>query len=176
MMEELSAHIMDLVTNSLRAGARNIIVSVEKDPSGDTLTMVIGDDGSGMDDEAQKRVLDPFYSTKAGRKVGLGVPLLKGTAETTGGSFSLVSSPGVGTEVRASFDASHPDLPPLGNLKETAFVLIVGNPEIDFLFRYRDDEHDFVLDTKEMRELLDGVPLNHPEVINFLHKYLDEHM
>ncbi len=176
MMEELSAHILDLVTNSLRAGAQNILVSVERNEDGSLLTITVKDDGVGMDEETQKRVLDPFFSTKAGRKVGLGVPLLKGTAETTGGAFSLSSKKGAGTEIRASFDAGHPDLPPLGNLKDTIFVLIVGNPEVNFLFRYRDHEKDFFLDVKEVREVLDGVPLNHPEVINFLHKYLDEHI
>jgi hypothetical protein len=176
MMEELSDHIMDLVTNSLRAKAQNILVSVERNPACPLLTITVSDDGSGMDEEMQKKVQDPFFSTKAGRKVGLGVPLLKGTAETTGGSFSLSSEPGKGTEIRAVFDATHPDLPPLGNLKDTILVLIVGNPEVSFTFRYTDAEKRFLLDTKEMKTLLDGVPLNHPEVVNFLRKYLDEQL
>jgi signal transduction histidine kinase len=176
MMEELCAHIMDLVTNSLRAKAQNILVSVELSPATRHLTLIIKDDGMGMDEETRRKVLDPFFSTKAGRKVGLGVPLLKGTAETTGGSFSLASEPGKGTEICALLDADHPDLPPLGNLKDTILVLVVGNPDVNFTFRYTDSHKDFLLDTKEVRDLLEGVPLNHPEVINFLRKYLDEHL
>jgi signal transduction histidine kinase len=176
MMEELSAHILDLVTNSLRAHAQNILVAVERNPAKSRLTITVRDDGTGMDEETQGKVQDPFYSTKAGRKVGLGVPLLKGTAETTGGSFRLSSEPGKGTEIQASFDTTHPDLPPLGNLKDTIFVLTIGNPDVNFTFRYVDADREFLLDTKEVRDLLEGIPLNHPEVINFLSKYLDEHL
>jgi hypothetical protein len=127
-----------------------------------------------MDQETVRKVQDPFFSTKAGRKVGLGIPLLKGTAETTGGSFSITSEPGRGTEIRAVFDVHHPDLPPIGGLKDTILVLVVGNPEVDFLFRYSGDGRDYVLDTKEVKEVLEGVPVNHPEVIKFLTKNLDE--
>ncbi len=172
MMEELASHIMDLTANSLRAGARLIEVSMLK--TGDTLTLMVRDDGSGMDAETVRRVQDPFFSTKTGRTVGLGIPLLKGTAETTGGSFSIVSEPGRGTEITAVFDLHHPDLPPVGNLKDTILVLVVGNPDVDFLFRFTGDGKDFTLDTKELKKVLDGVPLNHPEVIKFLSKNLDE--
>jgi hypothetical protein len=176
MMDEIASHIIDIVANSVRAQARNISVTIIKATEEGTLTLSIKDDGVGMDSTAAQKVLDPFYSTKAGKKVGLGVPLLKGTAETTGGSFHLSSAVGVGTEIFASFDIHHPDLPPLGNLRDTILVLVIGNPETDFHFQVTTDSKDFVLDTKEIRGVLDGVPINHPDVITFLSKYLDENM
>lgn len=176
MMDEISSHIMDIVANSLTAGAHNISVLIEKDSAGSLFILDIKDDGVGMDSEMTKKVQDPFFSTKTGRKVGLGIPLLKGTAETTGGAFSLTSEPGRGTRIRATFNANHPDLPPLGNLKDTILVLAVGNPEVNFLFRYKNSVKDFLLDTAEVKDLLGGVPINHPEVISFLSKYLDEHL
>ena len=162
--------------NSVTAGAQNIAIAVEKDPGTSILSLTISDDGSGMDADMAMKVQDPFFSTKTGRKVGLGIPLLKGTAETTGGSFRLTSAKGEGTSIRATFDSRHPDLPPLGNIRDTFFVLIASHPEIDFNLRYSVDGKDFLLDTAEWRNELDGVPLNHPEVIGFLSNYLDEHL
>ncbi len=129
-----------------------------------------------MDRETKEKVLDPFYTTKKGKKVGLGVPLLKVTAETTGGTFRLSSVVGQGTEIFATFDLSHPDLPPLGNIRDTMLVLVVGNPETDFRFSLKVDSRQFVLDTQEIKLLLEEVPINHPEVITFLGKYIDENM
>jgi hypothetical protein len=176
MMDEIASHIIDIVANSVTAKATYIIVEITKDTGRDFLNLHIKDNGVGMDEETVKKVLDPFYSTKIGKKVGLGVPLLKGTAETTGGSFRVSSVMGEGTEISASFDLSHPDLPPLGNLRDTILVLVVGNPDTDFRFQVTIDAKEFVLDTKEIKLLLDGVPINNPDVITFLSKYLDENM
>ena len=176
MMEDIASHIMDIVMNSVTAKAKNISIDIDKDGVANTLSLAISDDGVGMDRETAQKVQDPFFSTKTGRKVGLGIPLLKGTAETTGGSFSLQSASGRGTSIRATFDAGHPDLPPLGNLKDTFLVLIVSHPEVDFTLRYCVDGKDFSLVTKELKTQLEDVPVNHPEVINFLSKYLDEQL
>ncbi len=175
-MEDLSSHIMDIVMNSVTAGAKHIAITIAKDPQTAIMSLSVSDDGRGMDAEMAQKVQDPFFSTKTGRKVGLGIPLLKGTAETTGGSFALTSEKGAGTSITATFDSRHPDLPPLGNIRDTFFVLIVSHPEIDFDLRYAVDGKDFLLDTAEWRRELDGVPLNHPEVIGFLSNYLDEHL
>jgi anti-sigma regulatory factor (Ser/Thr protein kinase) len=176
MMDEIASHIIDIVANSVTAKATCITVEITQDTEKNLLSLHIKDDGVGMDEETVKKVLDPFYTTKIGKKVGLGVPLLKGTAETTGGTFHLSSDIGKGTEIFASFDLNHPDLPPLGNLSDTMLVLVVGNPDTDFYFQIRSNSREFILDTKEMKHLLDGVPINHPDVITFLSKYIDENM
>lgn len=176
MMDEIASHILDIVANSVAAKATRIIVEVLKDETKNTLSLRIKDNGIGMDEETAQKVLDPFYTTKIGKKVGLGIPLLKGTAETTGGTFKLSSAVGEGTEISVSLDLDHPDVPPLGNLRDTILVLIVSNPATDFLFRVTTDSREFVVDTREMRELLDGVPVSHPDVIEFLTKYIDENM
>jgi hypothetical protein len=176
MMDEIASHIMDIVANSVSAKANNIIVAITKDTKKVLLTLRIKDDGIGMDEDMARKVQDPFFSTKIGKKVGLGIPLLKGTAETTGGIFRLSSVVGEGTEIFVSFDLNHPDLPPLGNIRDTMLVLVIGNPDTDFRFQIKGDTKEFILDTKEIKHLLDGVPINHPDVITFLSKYLDENM
>jgi hypothetical protein len=176
MMDEIASHIMDIVANSVSAKATYITIEITRDSGRSLLSLHIKDDGVGMDEETVKKVLDPFYSTKTGKKVGLGVPLLKGTAETTGGTFRLSSGIGKGTEIFATFDLNHPDLPPLGNLRDTMLVVVIGNPDTDFHFHIQRESNVFIMDTKEIRHLLDGVPINHPDVITFLSKYIDENM
>lgn len=176
MMDEIASHIIDIVANSVTAKATDVSIDIVKDTDRNLLTLHIKDNGVGMDEETEKKVLDPFYTTKKGKKVGLGIPLLKGTAETTGGTFRLSSVVGQGTEIFASFDLSHPDLPPLGNIPDTMLVLVLGNPDTDFSFNVAIDSKKFVLNTKEIKSLLEGVPINHPEVITFLSKYIDENM
>lgn len=176
MMDEISSHIIDIVANSVTAKATCVTVEIVQDAGNNLLSLHITDDGVGMDEDTINKVLDPFYTTKVGKKVGLGVPLLKGTAETTGGTFTLSSTVGKGTEILATFDLTHPDLPPLGNIRDTMLILVVGNPDTDFRFLIKKDSREFILDTKEMRGILDGVPINHPDVITFLTKYIDETM
>jgi len=175
-MEELCSHIMDIVTNSITAKAKHIEVSIFEDHSNGLLMLSFKDDGTGMDFDTAQKVQSPFFSSKKGRKVGLGIPLLKGTAETTGGTFSLISEKGKGVEIYASFSLTHPDLPPLGNLKDTIFVLIVGNPEIDFIFHYKVDKKEFTFNTADIKRLLENVSITNPEVTNFLSNYLDENL
>jgi hypothetical protein len=174
VLEELSDHLMDISMNSVRAGAKNVALSVVADEAQHRLTILITDDGVGMSEEAVKNVTDPFFSTKTGKKVGLGVPLLKGAAEMCEGEFHIRSAPGKGTEIEAVFALGHPDLPPLGDVKETMFLLSVSNPEVRFSFRYDVGGKEFLLDTGEMKDALGGVPLNHPEVIGFLRRYVEE--
>jgi len=176
MLERLTDHIMDIAMNSVRAGGRNVSIAVISKKERNLLTITISDDGSGMTEDVARAAMDPFFSTKEKKGVGLGIPLLQGAAEMCGGDFSLESSPGKGTTVRAAFALDHPDLPPLGNMKETVLLLCVSNPEVRFVFRYQDDGREFVLDTGEIHELLGGVPINHPEVIDFLERYLEEHL
>lgn len=176
MMDDIASHLIDIVANSVTAHATYISIDIMMDTNKNLLTLHVKDNGIGMDDETEKKVVDPFYTTKKGKKVGLGVPLLKGTAETTGGTFRLSSEVGHGTEIFASFDLTHPDLPPLGNIRDTILILVVGNPDTDFRFRLKNNSKEFILDTKEIKEHLAGVPINHPDVIAFLIKYIDENM
>lgn len=173
-MDEISSHIMDIAMNAIAAKAKRIEISITVDPKKALLSLFFKDDGIGMDSAMIQKVQDPFFSTKTGKKVGLGIPLLKGTAETTGGHFSLTSEVGHGVEIHASFRLNHPDLPPLGKLKDTILVLVVGNPDVDFVFKCTLNEKEFVFDTTAMRAILGDVPLNDPEVVKFFINYLDE--
>ncbi len=173
-MEELSLHIIDLVENSKRAGAKNIRVEIRMWSEKDLLCLKVSDDGCGIKPEEILKVQDPFYSTKKNKKVGLGIPLLKQNAEMCDGKFEINSSPGKGTEVLACFKLSHIDRPPIGNLDDTILTLIVGSPEFNIEFIVSFDNSEFSLSTEELKKILGPVPLSNPDVIKFLKNYIDE--
>lgn len=174
MMPEISLNILDIAENSTRAGASLVTIEVAVDTAADTMTVVIADDGCGMTKEQVASVTDPFFTTRTTRKVGLGVPFLKQAAELTGGSFRIESEPGLGTTVTAVFGYSSIDRQPLGDMDGTILTLIDCHPDVDFLYIYRYNEKSFELDTRQMREILGGVPLNSQDVTEFIRQYLKE--
>lgn len=174
-MFELSLHILDLVQNSITAGATLVTIEVIQDSENDVLIIVIKDDGKGMDEAFLKKVISPFATTRTTRKVGLGIPMFKQCAEMCNGSFELTSEVGVGTELRATFQKSHMDLPPIGDLVDTIRSLILGAPEKpDFQLLYKIDDRAFDFDTREIRQVLGGVPLNESAVMEWIHEALKE--
>ncbi len=174
-MPELALHILDLVQNSVSAGATRVVITICYDTAGDTLLISIEDDGKGMSPELLSRVTSPFTTTRTTRKVGLGIPLFKQLAEMCSGKLTIESTVGKGTKTQATFAASHMDLPPMGDLKGTLETLIIANPERpDFCMVYRVDEEEFVFDTAEIREAVGGLPLNEPEIIAWIGQYIAE--
>lgn len=167
-MQDLSLHILDIVENSLAAGARRVEIRIEEDLQADRMTIEILDDGCGMDEEMVKRALDPFFTTKTVRRVGLGLPLLAEACRMSNGQLCLQSCPGGGTTVKATFQRSHIDRKPLGNMGDTLVTLIVGHPEVDLLYEHRKDGAHFSLDTREIRAELGNVPLNAPKIASGL--------
>jgi 3',5'-nucleoside bisphosphate phosphatase len=139
-MEDLSLHILDIVENSLSAGASWIKISLVEDTRKDLLLLEIQDNGKGMDAAMQGQALDPFYTTRSTRRVGLGLPLLAQAAQQCEGRLDIRSEPGQGTSVKALFRLSHPDLKPLGDISETLRTLLVGRPDLDLHFEYRQDD------------------------------------
>ena len=174
MMPEIALNVLDIAQNSVRAEASLIQISVDVDEAADTLTITIEDNGCGMTAQQTARVTDPFFTTRTTRKIGLGVPFFKMAAESTGGSFSIQSEPGVGTKVTAVFGLSHIDRMPLGDMNGTIYTLITFNTQIDFLYTYTFNQRSFTLDTREFKNILEGVPLNNPEVSEYIRQFLNE--
>ena len=174
MLPEISLNVLDIAQNSIRAEADLIEIGVYIDRKADTLTVIINDNGCGMTKEQIAHVEDPFFTTRSTRKIGLGVPFFKMSAIITGGSFEITSEVKVGTKVKAVFVLSHIDRMPLGDINSTIHTLVTYNTNIDFVYTYEFDGQSFVLDTRQMREILGGVPLDSPEVSEYIKEYLDE--
>jgi len=164
-MEDLSLSVLDISQNSLAAGARHLRIEVLGFPAKDLLEISIEDDGHGMRKDFLERVTDPFVTTRKTRKVGLGIPLLKMTAEMAGGEFSIESEPGVGTCVKATFRYTHIDRPPIGNMAETIVAIIQGNPDISLVYKRAEGQESFEFDTETVSAALVDIPLNEPVVL-----------
>ena len=175
-MPELALHILDLVQNSVSAGATRVVVTIAWDTSADTLLISIEDDGKGMPPELLARVASPFTTTRTTRKVGMGIPLFKMAAEMADGTFSITSEKGVGTTVTATFVLDHIDRAPLGDLADTVVTLIGGECRSDFVFDVRVNGKGFVFDTRELKAELDGVPVGEPEVLVFVRDMIKENL
>ena len=174
MMTELSLNVLDVAQNSVKAKASLIEISVISDTKSDKMTITIADNGCGMDKEQLRRVEDPFYTTRTTRKVGLGVSFFKLAAEVSGGDFSIDSTLGVGTTVKASFQISNIDRMPLGDMPATVHTLVTMNEHIDFIYTFKVDERSFVLDTRQFKEILGGVSFTVPEISAYIKDYLEE--
>ncbi len=178
-MKELSLNILDITENSVKAGAS--LTEILIDETADTLTISIKDNGCGMSEDVVKKVIDPFYTTRTTRSVGLGIPLFKLAAEMTGGSFEISSREQAlypndhGTVTKASFIKDHIDFTPLGDVASTLTTLIQGHPDTDFYFCHTKNGNEVTLDTRELREVLGNeVSLSEYEVIKWIESFLEE--
>lgn len=167
-MNDLSLHVIDIIQNSLSAGAKLIKLKVEEDYLLDRLAITIEDNGRGMSPEQVSKLEDPFFTSRTTRRVGMGIPLFKQSAEQSDGSLEVSSESGKGTIVKASFKHSHIDRPPLGDIANALILMVSANPDIDFYFSYICNNQEYVFDTLEVKEILDGMPLNDPSVIRML--------
>ena len=109
----------DLTQNALEAGADDVAVRLTETDR--EVSLVIADNGKGMTPDQLKRVIDPFWTDgikHPGRKVGLGIPFLVQTAESTGGSWNIESrhEGKTGTTVSCRFDLTNIDTPPVGDV------------------------------------------------------------
>jgi len=167
-MNDLSLHIIDIIQNSISAGATLITLVIIDDIDGNLLTVIIEDNGRGMSSEQVQRLSDPFFTTRTTRKVGMGIPLFRQSAEQSGGGLVVESTVGVGTKVTATFIHDNIDRPPLGDVANSFILMVSANPQLDFLLRYVYNGEEYVFDTVEIKEVLDGMPLNNPSVIKML--------
>ena len=174
-MRELSLNVMDIAQNSVTANASLITITVNESDKDDFLDIFIEDNGKGMTKEQVQSVIDPFFTTRKTRKVGLGIPLFKMAAEQTGGYLTIESEVGIGTKVHAHFVKSSVDMTPLGDINSTVKILIQCNPIIDFVFNHSTDNGEFTLDTRQLREVLgEDVPLSTPDVLEWIGGFLEE--
>jgi hypothetical protein len=172
-MRELSLHILDVLQNSLEAGATLVELAIEEDLTADQLVITVRDNGRGMDQATLARVVDPFYTTRMTRQVGLGIPLFQAAAERCNGSLRIISQVGKGTEVKAVFQHSHIDRAPLGDMTATLLSFILGGI-CDLSYIHRVNDQQFMLNTAEMRAELGEVSLSHPVVREWLREYIAE--
>lgn len=107
--EQFELALLNLTANARDAmphgGGCSIIVTREND---DWISVAIEDTGEGMSEETRQRVFEPFFTTKpAGIGTGLGLSVVLGLVERSGGRMTIESEPGKGTTVTMSLRRGH---------------------------------------------------------------------
>jgi signal transduction histidine kinase len=120
----------------IREALTNLVFNaVDAMPEGGTLTMrtralatghveiEVGDSGVGMDEDSQRRCLEPFFTTKGERGTGLGLAMVYGMVQRHSAEVGIESAVGKGTTVRLRFaEATRPEPMPV----PVAAVLLTG--------------------------------------------------
>jgi len=163
-VRELSLHVLDVIENGLEAGASRIQVRIEENQEADLLRIEIIDNGKGMGRELIEKALDPFYTTRKTRHVGLGLPLFRDAARRCDGDLVLRSESGKGTVVEATFRLNHIDRAPLGDMPSALMAALLSEHPADLSYLHRIGDLEFELDTAEIRKELGEVPLHHPKI------------
>jgi anti-sigma regulatory factor (Ser/Thr protein kinase) len=173
-LEDLSLHILDIVENAIAAKADRIEISIIEESKEDRLVIEIKDDGIGMDEEVSQKAIDPFFTTRTSRRVGLGLSLMAQAAQEAEGNLRIESELGKGTKVTATFQYHHIDRKPLGSMIETMTTLLLGNPELNISYTHQKEGKSYTLNSQWLKERFkDRFPTN-PEVIQWMRKHLHE--
>lgn len=173
-MRDLSLHLLDIVQNSISAGADKIDIKICADKANDRICIEINDNGAGMDESFLKEVLSPFSTSRKTRRVGLGIPLLEAACTRADGGLDITSVRFKGTSVKACFKISHIDRAPLGDVAQTMVNLIMGSPDIDYEMELDNIKESFRFSTAQIRQTLGEVPLVQYEVMMWIKEYIDE--
>lgn len=175
-MKELSLHILDIVNNSITAGASLIQITIREEEEANSYFLIVTDNGKGIPLEMVDKVIDPFVTSRSTRKVGLGLPLLKQNAERTGGYLHLESVVGEGTTVTCRFEFRNFDRPAIGDISGVIAMLTCSFTDIDFIYTHFTSHGEYVFDSSEVKLALDGVPITDPSVRKFLIEMIDENL
>ncbi len=175
-MKDLSLHILDIFQNSVSAKATQIELIFVEDTVNDVLKITIKDNGIGMSEEMQKQVTDPFFTTRTTRKVGLGIPLLKQSAEGCNGFMQIHSTLNKGTEVIVQMQYSHLDRKPIGDMASVVILTATSYPRVRFIYNHKFGDKEFCFDTDEVNSMLDGISIQNPNIVMMLKEMIQNNL
>lgn len=165
---EIGDFLMELVQNSVEAGATKIEIDILET---EQLTLRVTDNGSGMDEQTVQQSVDPFFSCgKHRRRQGLGLAFLKQAVEATKGSLLIDSTPGRGTEITAVYEKKHFDCPPLGDLARTIVECMHLAENCEVLVKRAVYDSTYVCRRSELLDALEG--LQSPEQLRLAREYI----
>ncbi|MDR2010577.1 MAG: ATP-binding protein [Bacteroidales bacterium] len=167
-MKTLDLHIIDIVHNSIRAGASVINIDIIDNDTENIFSVKITDNGCGMDKETLEAINESFYSSRKERKIGMGIALLKYHSELAEGEFRLTSELGKGTQIYGSFRKNHIDMQPLGDLSGTFANFICQYQDVEFKISYARNDEIFEISSSDVKEVFENINLNNFKIIQSL--------
>jgi CheY-like chemotaxis protein len=102
---EVREMLTNLIFNAVDAMPQGGVVTLATRVVGDRVELTVADDGIGMTEEVRRRCLEPYFTTKGLRGLGLGLAMVYGTVERHEGTMKIDSAPGQGTRFTFSFPA-----------------------------------------------------------------------
>lgn len=172
MFDELSLNVLDIAQNSIRAKATLIEIAIEVRTDLNLLSITIKDNGQGFDREEYEK--GKTKHTYGDRRNGMGISLFRESAEITGGDLKITSQKGSGTSLTANYALDSPYRMPMGDINATVEALILCCKDTDFIYAYKVDGESFTLDTAQMKDILFDVPIQTPEIMEFIRCFLRE--
>lgn len=169
-------HVLDIATNSVRAEASKVTITLKEDLKNNVFTFEISDDGKGIAPEMLATIKDPFTTTRTLRKVGLGIPLLNDSCLLCDGHLDIVSTVGEGTRLLAVMTYDHIDRPPMGDIAATMGGLFSSNEHIEIQYYHWYNDHCFDLATSEIKEALGDVSMAEVAVQQWLRNFIEENL
>ena len=107
----LEGALVNLAVNARDAMPNGGTLTVDTTVHANVVTIAVRDSGTGMDPETLARAGEPFFTTKgAGVGTGLGLAMIYGSVEQSGGSIRIESTPGVGTVVHLLFSLASSEM------------------------------------------------------------------
>ena len=95
-------------------------------------------------------------------------------AEASGGRLEVGPGPEGGADVRAVFGLTHLDRMPLGDIGSTVAAIVAGYPDMDVELVLASEAGEYRFTTKALREELEGLALNTPQVLEYIKQEIQE--
>ena len=101
MPAQINQVLMNLLINAAQALPERGDITMRSGVSDEEVWLEVADSGRGMSEDVQRRMFEPFYTTKpVGQGTGLGMSLSWDIVHKHGGRFEVASRPGEGSQVR----------------------------------------------------------------------------
>ena len=175
-MKDLALHILDIAQNSISAKATLTQITIDEDKSKNRYVLTVEDNGTGMPPEVLEKVTDPYTTSRKTRKVGLGLPLLKLSAERANGNLDITSELGTGTKITAIFEFDHIDRVPIGDIAGVVVMLASMNPNLDFIYKHTTPKGEYIFDTKEIKATLEDLSIQNINIQKYLKEMVEENL
>ena len=96
---DLRELLTNLIMNAVDACGPEGTIVIRARPEGESVVLEVSDNGHGMSEAVRARCLEPFFTTKADRGTGLGLPMVYGIVTRYGGTIAIESAPECGTTI-----------------------------------------------------------------------------